>query len=1060
MLQLALLAGLLRVLVRGNKDTCSGLLALPRHEEGSRPSQQCWEGLPRPYEDCCVPDPQSKACWGSDQMTAECCTCSIVLSEIRIGLQIVSHPTAQGWSVGLVSDRNQQPQVRRSHRDLTGLLRLWTSEALFVLRGRGVMSTGFRKLCAEFMSREEALAKSCPVTAMLLRRLAPMLDLGFSSSVAYGIGRSGQASDLDRTAVSAMTEGQVFQLASWIKQQDAEHRGNSLCFPKRRIDSGLTYEACCGPEPPGSCWDAILRADVCCRSSGHQCAQLRLVTWTPGDLAEEHVRHDGGSVGRGSPEAGAQDEPDLRCATEDMYREYFEDTRRHVVELLEHGWEHLRTALPQTSDVKLIRVQLAHVEEACPEVAALARLGMVQQVCEDFLRRPLAPGALGVQQEVREMLESGLEYIQRETAQGRFTGLPQTALELLLQGACGKVLGAAAPDERASGVGQADYSWPGAALAGRPLAEHGVPCAGGEALHLGNRHRGPTRTDGAARCFVPGARLEDLSCGLVHLSSPMPADGRLVELNLLVDALPGAFVEVTVLRLEHDASGPVYIRKASWAGTSTTVGSGLTYPLPVHTSELLVWRGDYLCISFRNVNLHYHTDCSDCLAAEIRPQGLNRLGVVELVKHHRRAYVWNAKLIPMRCAPTAWRTPEHPLPSLRLGPPPASSRVSCSPTGLDGDRTCMYSDLCYDPKAGELSFFGDTQSALPIIGLSAWNDGRALWQPRRAPQLAEEVEWVAEPTYLVVRHAPQNWGHYVVETVLAIYALTLATENAARPHGLRVLMFLDDCSLVLRGDAVEYCLRYDPFPLHCVQEIPDLCARFTKQLWPLLSDWAPLELPLGLAADARQRGGGARPLCFRSIRAGIAPWRRRFQGPVGEAALWAADPLFAPVLRLFQGHAIARLGAPADTIARGLASAVKDGRQSVQNREELLGWLSAAASARAVPYAQVDFGLPLAAQVALMLSTRLLVASAGSSQFVGIFLPAGAALLVLPACYAVAASGIASCQAEELLATCGLRWTSYPVQWKDMVYTIGRGFSFIVQRETLEPILESLLQPG
>jgi len=379
------------------------------------------------------------------------------------------------------------------------------------------------------------------------------------------------------------------------------------------------------------------------------------------------------------------------------------------------------------------------------------------------------------------------------------------------------------------------------------------------------------------------------------------------------------------------------------------------------------------------------------------------------------------------------------------------------------------------PRAGGLSFFGDSpEGGLPHVGLSAWSDGRALWRPGHSPhRLDGPVEWVAEPTYLAVRHAPQNWGHFVVETVLGVFALALATEDAphtlttesapqASSRGQRLLVFLDDCSPLLRGDAVEYCLRYDPLPLRCVQEIPRVCAHFTEQLWPLLSDWAPLELPsAGTTGPEGPSGGPARPLCFRSVRAGIAPWRRRFQGPTGEAALWAADPLLAPVLRAFRAHAVARLGLPAGAAARrGLASAVKDGRQSVQNRGELLGWLSTAAQARAAPYAEVNFSLPLVTQAALMQSTKLLVASAGSSQFVGIFLPAGASLLILPACYTVAASGIASCQAEELLASCGLRWASYPVRWRDMVYTIGRGFAFVALWEVLEPLVERLLQAG
>ena len=39
------------------------------------------------------------------------------------------------------------------------------------------------------------------------------------------------------------------------------------------------------------------------------------------------------------------------------------------------------------------------------------------------------------------------------------------------------------------------------------------------------------------------------------------------------------------------------------------------------------------------------------------------------------------------------------------------------------------------------------------------------------------VAWLDLPTYVAIRHAPQNWGHHVVETYLGLYALVLASED-------------------------------------------------------------------------------------------------------------------------------------------------------------------------------------------------------------------------------------------------------------------------------------------
>lgn len=373
---------------------------------------------------------------------------------------------------------------------------------------------------------------------------------------------------------------------------------------------------------------------------------------------------------------------------------------------------------------------------------------------------------------------------------------------------------------------------------------------------------------------------------------------------------------------------------------------------------------------------------------------------------------------------------------------------------------CTYEDLCYDTATEQFSLVGDGARGDTTVSLSAFVDGRSLWRPARGAAPAEEVAWIDVPTYLAVRHAPKNWGHYVVETVMALLALALASEEPAGLHGRRLLFFLDDCSLVLRGDATEYCTRFSADPLRCAQEIPALCASFTAQLWPVLTDWAPLE-----PRSAVGRVGGSRHLCFRSLHAGLGPWRR----PVHRVATagirsWAADPSFSPVIRSFRAHAVSRLLEPSAMAAlgtqpRGLAAAVKSGRRSVANREELLGWLREAAEARALRYMELALEgavpMTLREQVAALAAAALLVASAGSSHFAGLLLPAGAAVLVLPMCVAVTA-GQLDCHSEQLLACCGLRWEEYPVDWADATFAIGHGFDFVARRPVLEEVLDRL----
>lgn len=128
-------------------------------------------------------------------------------------------------------------------------------------------------------------------------------------------------------------------------------------------------------------------------------------------------------------------------------------------------------------------------------------------------------------------------------------------------------------------------------------------------------------------------------------------------------------------------------------------------------------------------------------------------------------------------------------------------------------------------------------------------------------------------------------------------------------HGRRLIFFLDDCSLELQGDSIEFCMQFVADPVGCIQDIPRLCAKFTRELWPLLSDWAPLEV-----ASLPHRAPGVHLLCFRSLSAGLSPWRRPVQTQVAlrsgqkparmqRVGLWRSKSgPRTPVSRPFLGH--------------------------------------------------------------------------------------------------------------------------------------------------------------
>merc|ERR1712166_425269 len=100
------------------------------------------------------------------------------------------------------------------------------------------------------------------------------------------------------------------------------------------------------------------------------------------------------------------------------------------------------------------------------------------------------------------------------------------------------------------------------------------------------------------------------------------------------------------------------------------------------------------------------------------------------------------------------------------------------------------------------------------------------------------------------------------------------------------------------------------------------------------------------------------------------------------------------------GYADVRLGVPEQPGTPTLVGAVKVNRRTVINLNEFLDWLNLAADKRNMSYIGVDFSWPLQKQARVLASASLLVASAGSSQFVGFFLRTGASILILPMCVA------------------------------------------------------------
>ncbi|CAL1136957.1 unnamed protein product, partial [Cladocopium goreaui] len=609
----------------------------------------------------------------------------------------------------------------------------------------------------------------------------------------------------------------------------------------------------------------------CCRGHKHSCSELRLhvAAWS---VPEYHQELD---VEVASGLAGTP-----RCLGDDLYRDYFEDVRRHA-----HG---LQGGILGSRTEKLVANLAPSLMSSCPEVSLLGRLVVVERICQSLLQNPLSPEALDRQQILRQDVQDIVPNLEANLHVGYLTLVPMRIVTELLRGACGKMIQAEheAP-ENMHGVGEPgsevilevlepNYRWPSPQLAGKSLKEQGIHCHEGEKLMVGE-------------ALQDGLGFDPQILFFADLNHPMPHDGLLSNLQF-------PFVtenQVQEVRLDIILLRPLVGTDNRWSrrGTLVFVGQALG-------EELHVWRGDVLAFAGTGARMLYRNCSERCRVASLPMlqsshfQEVHRQNTLELGATLFREYSWSAELIPTRCRASSWSAPHAPLPPLHRRAAPRRSMAHCSGRSW-GQRSCRFQNLCYDVARETFEFYGNPSNSDDyLVGLSMFSDVRMSWKPDVLEASdSKSASWVDVPVYLAMRHLEelQKW------TTLGLYALIMSNEDLREVHGQRLVFFLDECSLELQGDAIEFCMQFVPNPTMCIKEIPELCAKFTEQLWPLLSDWAPLE-----KAQVAERAPSTRILCFRSLVAGMAPWRRPVQVedsqgmPLAQQE-WAADPLFAPV---------------------------------------------------------------------------------------------------------------------------------------------------------------------
>ncbi|CAK9036254.1 unnamed protein product [Durusdinium trenchii] len=562
---------------------------------------------------------------------------------------------------------------------------------------------------------------------------------------------------------------------------------------------------------------------------------------------------------------------------------------------------------------------------SCPEVSLLGelvelrqrgRIVVVERICQSLLQNPLSADASDRQevllQDVKDMipnLEANLQLgrvtvelsceslvagerqhkVETDTNRlrriGYLTQLPELIVSHLLEGACGKMiqasfflgwstLGVNPGCFRVSGVLEPSYRWPQPHLADESLKQRGLDCEEAELIQVGAE---PADAIGFVAAFG----------SMVWTKSTFWRLGQEIRLDVIL------------LRPRISAGRSVYVRRGT-----------------------MVFAGDMV---------REDRNCSSCHAAVLPVmQSSHFLKVqkqenIQLGATLPRAYSWSAELAPMRCRSTGWHPPSAPLPPRRPARSPSSSAASC--TGHNWvTRSCRFRRMCYDVEAESFEFYGGPSNDLSedyMVGLSMFSDSRMTWKPNlvearwrepegSVPSLEEEQDGASmltgslqersrSPAATQVTGSPSLAvvvfsGVEEVRTTLALYALIMSNEDLKdtekggcmhgflqqmqffpdeEVHGRRWIFFLDDCSLELQGDSIEFCMQFVPKPINCIQEIPHLCAKFTQQLWPLLTDWAPLE-----QRAIQPRLGATRRCRPRSTK------RMERQGPVLFVSYW------------------------------------------------------------------------------------------------------------------------------------------------------------------------------
>ena len=310
-----------------------------------------------------------------------------------------------------------------------------------------------------------------------------------------------------------------------------------------------------------------------------------------------------------------------------------------------------------------------------------------------------------------------------------------------------------------------------------------------------------------------------------------------------------------------------------------------------------------------------------------------------------------------------------------------------------GDRSCRWQNLCYRPADNQWLFHQDpaTKGDMPILldhGIivsefpkqflnlrSMGNPPDAqYWAPTQVysaipagAMLPRRVAERPEVVLLYHSHYPSNIGHVLGDDFFPLFNLQLSFNMLSNDNQLLMVRSCDD--IFLPGAPLKAAA----------------CHKFMSMLTPGMSDrpylaatQPDLRERLGMAADAEL-------VCFENVLTGNGPWG--FQQSLGKSPSW------------WQYHAfyLSNMGVPYNHTPKKhrITVSIKDGKRSIFNSQQMVDHLKLAFPQHEVDAIELYQLGGWKQELTYLLDTTVLITPCGGVSMSSMFLPHGAALVVV-----------------------------------------------------------------